>query len=295
MVTYQELRGDPRRCVALTGLSPAEFDLLLTAFSRCLKALYPADRTTTGRPRQRFPGGGRTGALPEPGQKLLFLLVYLKTYPLQVVMAELFGLSQPRVNYWLHRLLPALRDALDALGALPERDPQAFARAAAPRGQRVRRIIDGSERRRQRPKSPEKQAAHYSGRKKAHSDKNVIVAAAGSKRIDYLSQTYTGRVSDKGIADREAIAYPPGTALYKDSGFQGYEPAVAETYQAKKKAALRRANRSGEAYQSGVGAHPGPGRARAGGREALPHRQGRVAEHRGRGFGCGHGSGLWPT
>src|SRR5579883_2950484 len=112
MVTYKELRGDERRCVALTGLSPSEFDTLLAAFDRCLERLYPADRTAAGRPRQRFPGGGRTGALPEPGQKLLFLLVYLKTYPLQVVMAELFGLSQPRVNYWLHRLLPILRDAL---------------------------------------------------------------------------------------------------------------------------------------------------------------------------------------
>jgi hypothetical protein len=229
--------------VALAGLSPAEFDLLLTAFDRCCERLYPADRTAAGRPRQRFPGGGRTGALHEPDQKLLFLLVYLKTYPLQVVMAELFGLSQPRVNYWLHRLLPVLRDALDELGVLPERDPRAFGRAAAPRGQRVRRIIDGSERRRQRPKNPEKQAAHYSGRKKAHSDKNVVVTAAESKRIEYLSQTYRGRVPDKCIADREAIAYPPGTVLYKDSGFQGYEPAVAETYQAKKKAAWRRVDR----------------------------------------------------
>src|SRR6476660_842363 len=101
MVTYAELRGDQRRCLALTGLTPPESDLLLTAFERSCECLYPEDRTAAGRPRQRFPGGGRTGALPTAEQKLLFLLVYLKTYPLQVVMAELFGLSQPRVNYWL--------------------------------------------------------------------------------------------------------------------------------------------------------------------------------------------------
>jgi hypothetical protein len=169
----------------------------------------------------------------------LFLLVYLKTYPLQVVMAELFGLSQPRVNYWLHRLMPVLRAALDELGALPERDPRAFARTAALRGEGTPRIIDGTERRRQRPKNAEKQKAHYSGRKKMHSDKNVVVAAADSKRIDFLSQTYVGRVPDKCIAEQEGISYPPGTVLYKDSGFQGYEPAVAETCQAKKKAAWR--------------------------------------------------------
>ena len=38
-----------------------------------------------------------------------------------------------------------------------------------------RLIIDGTERRRQRPKNPERQAAHYSGRKKVHCDRNVVV------------------------------------------------------------------------------------------------------------------------
>src|SRR5205823_1050139 len=98
-------------------------------------------------------------------------LVYLKTYPLQAVMAELFGLSQPRVNQWLRRLLPVVRAALDDLGVRPERDARAFAATEARQRRAPRLIIDGTERRRQRPKSPEKQAAHYSGRKKVHTDK----------------------------------------------------------------------------------------------------------------------------
>jgi hypothetical protein len=239
MVTYTELRSDRKRLLALTGLTLPEFELLLPAFTRAYEDLYPPDRTMSGRPRQRSAGAGRRAVLAGPEQKLLFLLVYLKTYPLQVVLAELFGLSTSRVNYWLHRLLPVLREALDDLGVLPERDPQAFARTPAPPPEQTRRIIDGTERRRQRPKNPEKQQAHYSGRKKLHSDKNVVVAGADSRRIDFLSQTYEGRVSDKAIADQEGIVYPPSTVLYKDSGFQGYEPAVAQTCQAKKKATRR--------------------------------------------------------
>jgi hypothetical protein len=153
MLSHADVRGDRRRCSALTGLTPSAFDLLLPAFERCCERLYPADRTLDGRPRQRFPGGGRTGALHPPAQKLLFLLVYLKTYPLQVVLAELFGLSQLQVNYWRRRLLPVLHDALDELGAMSERDPRAFARGAAPPPGRTRRIIGGTERRRRRPKS----------------------------------------------------------------------------------------------------------------------------------------------
>ena len=240
MVTYSTLRQHQQRLLALTGLTVPEFESLLPAFTRAYERLCPANRTTTNRPRRRAVGGGRVGALQEPEQKLLFLLVYLKTYPLQVVMGELFGLSQPRVNYWLRRLLPVLRDTLDDMGVLPERDAEAFARTESAHGQAPRLIIDGTERRRQRPKNPEKQAAHYSGRKKIHSDKNLVVVAASSKRVDFLSGTYVGKAADKSIADHEGITYPPGTVLYKDSGFQGYEPAVKETRQAKKKASRRR-------------------------------------------------------
>jgi len=44
------------------------------------------------------------------------------------------------------------------------------------------------------------------------------------------------------VADQEAISYPPEAVLYKDTGFQGYEPAVEETRQAKQKAARRNAH-----------------------------------------------------
>jgi len=242
MMTYTELQGNRRKFLALTGLTVPEFQQLLAPFDRSYERLFLTDRTLTGRPRQRFPGGGRRGVLYDPEQKLLFLLVYLKAYPLQTLLGELFGLSQAGVNYWIHRLLPTLREALDELGALPERSPGHFAGDPAAVGEDPRLIIDGTERRRQRPKNPEKQAAHYSGKKKTHSDKNVVVTDARGRRVGFLSGTYPGKTHDKRVADEAAIAYPPGAVLYKDTGFQGYEPAVKETCQAKKKAAPRRAD-----------------------------------------------------
>lgn len=240
MVTYTELQSDRRKFLALTGMTLPEFQQLLAAFTRCYQRLYLPDQTLSGESRQRFAGGGRKGVLHCPEQKLLFLLVYLKTYPLQALLGELFELSQPRVNYWIHRLLPILQQALDELGVRPERDASHFAQSQAASGDGTRLIIDGTERRRQRPKNPEKQAAHYSGKKKTHSDKNVVIADAQSKRIGFLSGTYVGKTHDKKIADSESISYPPDTVLYKDTGFQGYEPAVKETCQAKKKATPRK-------------------------------------------------------
>lgn len=242
MMTFTELQNDRRKFLSLTGLTLREFQQLLPAFERSYERLYREDQTLAGRPRQRFPGGGRTGALHAPEQKLLFLLVYLKTYPLQTLLGELFDLSQPRVNSWLHRLLPILHEALDELGVLPERDGRHFAQSQAACGEGPRLIIDGTERRRQRPKNPEKQAAHYTGKKKTHTDKNVVIANARSQRIGFLSGTCPGSRHDKAVADQEVISYPPEAVLYKDTGFQGYEPAVQGTRQAKKKAAGREAH-----------------------------------------------------
>jgi hypothetical protein len=205
--------------------------------------------------------------------KLLFVLVYLKTYPLQVVLGQLFGLSTSQANYWLQRLLPVLRSALQDRGVLPARDGGRWAcRPAPPPGPRVV-IIDGTERRRQRPKSPEKQGLHYSGKKKAHTDKNVLVAHAADRQVLFLSGTYPGKAHDKRIADEAHLRYPPGTTLYKDTGFQGYEPPVEKTCQAKKKATGACVNGRREAGQPQTGAASRPRGARHRRGEAKPDRQ----------------------
>src|SRR5439155_25060877 len=140
---------------------------------------------------------------------------------LQAVLGELFGLSTTRANYWLQRLLPVLQKALDSLGVLPEREGQRGACPARQAKESKKLIIDATERRRQRPKNPEKQVLHYSGKKKTHTDKNVVIMQLPRKRVSYLSQTYAGKVHDKKIADSEDISYPPEAVLYKDTGFQG--------------------------------------------------------------------------
>ncbi len=57
----------------------------------------------------------------------------------------------------------------------------------------------------QRPKTPEKQALYYSGKKKTHTDKNVLVAGAADGQVLFLSGTYPGKTHDKRIADEEQL------------------------------------------------------------------------------------------
>ena len=239
MIEYTHLKKNRRKFLALTSLTPKEFTVLLPAFMKAYERRSTRRQTLMGQPRQRARGAGRTSVLARHEQKLLFILIYLKTYPLQVVMGELFDLSQGAVNQWIHRLLPVLQQALQRLDVKPERDGRRFARAERRHNEAADYVIDGTERRRARPKNPEKQALFYSGKKKAHSDKNVVLAQTQTTRVAHLSPTYSGKTHDKKIADTERIVYPPGTTVRKDTGFQGYEPAGTQTHQPKKSRAAK--------------------------------------------------------
>jgi Helix-turn-helix of DDE superfamily endonuclease/DDE superfamily endonuclease len=240
VLEYKRLKKDRRQLLALTGLTPQEFVALHEAFCVAAATIYPEDKTADGHVRKRQKGGGRKGQLGTTEQQLLFSLVYLKTYPLQALLGAMFGLSQSRANRWLQRLLPIMKHALDELGVLPSREPKQFAEQEQGHRERAELIIDGTDRRRQRPKNKATQVLHYSGKQKTHSDKNIVVVNAKTKRVGYLSQTYAGKVHDKKIVDTEPICYPPDTVLYKDTGFQGYEPQVRQTHQPKKSLARER-------------------------------------------------------
>jgi len=232
MLRYATLRGNAKQFLALTGLTRREFDTFVPAFEWARAQQAPAPR----RRRQRAPGAGRPALLPTAADQLLFVLVYLKTGPLQTLHAELFGMSQPSANRYIHQLLPLVAAALDHLGVMPERDGRRLVRRGRPRADTrlVDVILDGVERRRQRPANPEQQKRSYSGKKKAHMDKHLVLVDTRTKQVRYLSPTHPGSVHDKKMADAAKLRYPPGSTLRSDLGFQGYTPDGAQHLQPKK-------------------------------------------------------------
>ena len=94
-------------------------------------------------------------------------------------------------------------------------------------------VIDGAERPIRRPKNKDDQKSNYSGKKKAHRKKNLLVTA--ERRVVYLGKTAAGSVHDKKLADASGLSFPPDALVLKDTGFQGYEPPDTETLQPKKK------------------------------------------------------------
>jgi hypothetical protein len=110
-----------------TSLTLDEFQQLVPPFEAAFHARMAAWRMD-GKPRtaRRF-AVYKNCPLPTPEDRLLFILVYLKTYTLQVVHGRLFGMVQGKANQWIHALLPALLAALRALGDAPARSLTALA------------------------------------------------------------------------------------------------------------------------------------------------------------------------
>jgi hypothetical protein len=162
--SYTAVKARPKTFLAMTGLTVKEFDQLLFHFDKA----YSLQRVAEGKKADEK--RGVSGKLSTIEDKLFFLMFYLKTYPLQEVIAYSFGLSQGKANHWIHRLSVILKAALADSGHRPARLPEELlARLEAETAQAVG--IDGTERRRQRPLDDDAQRECYSGKKSPYHEK----------------------------------------------------------------------------------------------------------------------------
>jgi hypothetical protein len=234
MLTYPILKNKASAFLAATGMTVEEFEILLVAVETAYHRVDPPDQTSAGTGRQRQPGGGDKGVLTDWANKLLFILVYVKTNPLQSMHGLQFGLSQPQANDWIHRLLPVLQQALADLKVQPERVGQAVTSQVGEGVAPPNLVVDGTERRRQRPTDETRQKAHYSGKTKTHTDKNSILINEHSGQVVYLGPTVAGTIHDTKAVEPTNPVLPVNATLGQDTGFQGYAPPGVIVEQPKK-------------------------------------------------------------
>ena len=228
MISHDKIARHPRTFKTLTGLSTEGFNQILPSFEEAWES--DLDCRDAGRVRQRRRGGRRKGRLADTADKLVFILVYFRLYHIQAVQGLLFGMGQPQANEWVHRLAPVLNAALGREQQLPARKPRDLDEVLG-ECEGLEFLIDGVE----RPKNPECQRRYYSGKKKRHSVKNNLITERRTKKIKGLSATCEGKRHDKRLADGQGLTFPKGSKLWKDTGFQGYEPEGVTTLQPKKK------------------------------------------------------------
>jgi hypothetical protein len=126
-VRFTDVQARPTEFLDFTSLTLDEFQQLVPPFEAAFHA-HMAVWRLDGKPRTvRQFIVYKNCPLPTPEDRLFFILVYLKTYALQVVQGRLFGMGQSKANQWIHVLLPTLLAALRALGDAPARSLTALA------------------------------------------------------------------------------------------------------------------------------------------------------------------------
>lgn len=208
--------------LALTGVTLQEFNNLIPAFSQAW--LEEKQKQHDRNSKERKLGGGRIGFLKTIERKLFFILFYYKCYPTYDLLSIVYDCNRSNACRRQFQLSDIVEKALGKKLTLPERQMKKLEDffKAFPEAREV--FVDGTERPIQRPKNKEKQKANYSGKKKKHTRKNLVITEK-NKRVGFLSKTVEGKKHDFTLLKEEAPPenMPPKIKKHMDLGFKGMQ------------------------------------------------------------------------
>jgi len=243
MSLYHKLSRKPQLFLSVTGLDLHRFQTLLPRFTRAYDKFERRRKrrvVVTGKKRLRQVGGGAQFENPLP-DRLLMLLFYYRLYLTQEFMTLLFKAEDKSV---ICRSIQAMRPVFEAVLPVPERARRRILSLAAKEQKRRRKrigsieefrqaypeltfIIDGVEQPKRKPKAPAKRKSDYSGKKKRHTLKQIVISTPSGIIIDQ-SPSVGGRPHDfKVFKDDDAARSVCSefkdyrATIYGDSGFEG--------------------------------------------------------------------------
>lgn len=231
MLTAGWARRHQYQLKVLTGKDLGVFLHLATKIDAALSCVTERNRTY---PRLRARGGGRRGILHNAEVRALLVLIHVRHYPTQEILAILLGVSQETICERLHPLLDALQATLGCENIMPKR-PSGGGEWIIPYVRGKSYVIDGFDRPIQRPIGHDKQKMHYSGKKKRHTIKNTAVIDKATGLIVALGATYPGSIHDKKIAEYDGMEFIEGSTHDQDTGYQGFVAIGSIARQPKKK------------------------------------------------------------
>ena len=270
---FADLQRRSTEVLDLTSLTVGEFHQLVPPFEAAFQA-HMAHWRLDGKPRTaRRYATYQNCPLPTPEDRLLFILVYCEDLsaasgagaalwdgPKQGPSVDPRPLGRPAggaagVGGCPHpfrgRVGPAPRHGRGGGGRPGRADGGVAARvraaySGAPGACLPPFAHDGTERRIARPQDPAEQTRCYSGKKKCHTVKNVLLINA-VLTILFLSDTYGGRTHDKRMADATPYPLPAGSRLLQDLGFLAFTLDQVEIIMPVKKPRGRKLTRAQKA------------------------------------------------
>jgi len=156
---------------------------------------------------------------------LFFTLFSIRNNLVFETLGFIFGIDSGLAQKNLKRFLPILQKVLLQNGFLPKTEFNNIEEFTSYISAQKELIIDVTEFTVQRPKDNEKQKEMYSGKKKRHTVKKLVIATK-DKRIFFLGKIYPGKVHDFNILQKE---FSTSTNWFEklivmiDLGFQGFQ------------------------------------------------------------------------
>jgi len=214
MQYHTRLRRNPFLFRKLTGITPEKFDALV----RELEQRFDERRKKrlTKKKRQRKIGAGRKYQ-HSLADRVLMLLIWYRTYETYGFIGFLFSCDAATICRNVREVEPLLA----GIFRIPETE------VAMERDEVMAAFFDGTEQQINRPKR--KQKEWYSGKKKRHTVKHLLVVVRKRKhgpqkrrlRIAAVARASPGKAHDKTLFDEAAIRLPAGVSGSGDLGFLG--------------------------------------------------------------------------
>ena len=243
MSLYRKLSRKPKLFLSVTGVNLDQFQTLLPQFERAddkFERRRKRKVVVTGQKRQRRIGGGAQFA-NDLSDRLLMLLFYYRLYLTQAFMTLLFLAENKNV---ICRAIQLRRPVFDSVLPVPDQARQRILSLADKEQKRRKKrigtvdefrqadpeltfIIDGVEQPKRKPKAPAKRKSDYSGKKKRHTLKQIVISTPSGIIVDQ-SPAVGGRAHDFKVFKEDQAARALCTeftdyrvTLYGDSGFDG--------------------------------------------------------------------------
>lgn len=243
MSLYHKLSRKPQLFLSVTGMNIHQFQTLLPQFTHASDKFEQRRKrrvVVTGKKRQRQIGGGAQfeNSLPD---RLPMLLFYYRLYLTQEFMTLLFKAKDKSV---ICRSIQAMRPVFEAVLPVPERARQRILSLADKEQKRRKKrigsieefqkaypeltfIVDGVEQPKRKPKAPKKRKSDYSGKKKRHTRKQIVISTPSGIIVDQ-SPSVGGRPHDFKVFKDDHAARSVCSefkdyrvTIYGDSGFDG--------------------------------------------------------------------------
>lgn len=221
-LSVAHLRHHPRVFKQMTGLTVSEFEELVHDL---LPVFTAREQQRLSRPdRQRAIGGGTPFTL-KPREQFLLTIIWLRLYPMHVVLGFLCGVTHSTVGRVIQRVLPLLEAAGRDTMRLP--DPGKKQRCTLDHlladTPALAVIIDTFEQPVQRPKDRAEADTYYSGKKKQHTHTTQLAVDETTGRVVDVSASVRGPTADLTLLKQSGLLerLPVGVGSLGDLAYVG--------------------------------------------------------------------------